>query len=301
LYNDLGIEDAVRHLAEIGWRDIEFGLVHVAFALEDGGEKRLRAVQRLCQELGVTAWQMHAPDFERGEAIQDPKTLANARQWVDYTAFLGVKNLVMHPGGSREDVSLRAKEETIRRNADAFGALGEHAAKTGVCIAIENLFHHSIQTVSDILEIIGKADRPSLGICIDTSHLNIVGLDIAESFQEAGERLRATHISDNDGSGDQHRIPYNAPRWSGKSIDWLQIMPSLSRIGYRGLLNLELLGEGYRMVQKEGKWVPHGYPPLAIRDMKLDYARKVMEWLLAEAHPLSGRSERISASHAVPE
>lgn len=282
LYNDLDIEDAIRHLAEIGWKDIEFGLVHVAFALEEGGKKRLKALRRLCEELGVTAWQMHAPDFERGEAVRDRNIRANALRWVDYTALLGVKTLVMHPGGNREDVSLRAKEETIEKNADAFGLLGEQAAKDGVRIAIENLFHHSIQTVSDIREIIRRADQHSLGICIDTSHLNIVGLDISDAVSEAGEKLWATHISDNDGSGDQHRIPYNAPRWSGKSIDWLRIMPAFSRIAYQGLLNLELLGEGYRMVQKNGKWVPDGYPPLAIRDMKLDYTRKVMEWLFTE-------------------
>jgi sugar phosphate isomerase/epimerase len=282
LYNDLPIEDAVRHLAGIGWRDIEFGLVHVAFALAEGGEKRLKAVRRLCEELGVTAWQMHAPDFERGEAVRDRNTHANARRWVDYTALLGVKNLVMHPGGNREDVSLRAKQETIEKNADAFGILGAQAAKIGVRIAIENLFHHSIQTVSDILEIIKRADQSSLGVCIDTSHLNIVGLDISDAISEAADKLWATHISDNDGSGDQHRIPYNAPRWSGKSIDWLRIMPAFSRIDYQGLLNLELLGEGYRMVQQNGKWVPDGYPPLAIRDMKLDYAAAVMAWLLSD-------------------
>ncbi|TFG69919.1 MAG: sugar phosphate isomerase/epimerase [Anaerolineales bacterium] len=51
--------------------------------------------------------------------------------------------------------------------------------------------------------------HPALGITLDTSHANLANLDIPAAIVMS-PRLYATHISDNDGSGDQHLTPGNA-------------------------------------------------------------------------------------------
>ena len=46
-----------------------------------------------------------------------------------------------------------------------------------------------------------------LGFCFDTSHANL--RDQFYLLEKYGDRLSALHISDNDGSGDQHRPPFD--------------------------------------------------------------------------------------------
>ena len=109
----------------------------------------------------------------------------------------------------------------------------------------------------------------------------MLGLDVAEAVLECGDLLWATHISDNDGSGDQHRIPYNAAYW-GNPIDWVKVMKALKIIHYDNAFNLELLGEGISMVQKGDVWVPGNCAPMYIRDKKLEYTKDIVLWLLEQ-------------------
>ena len=73
-------------------------------------------------------------------------------------------------------------------------------------------------------------------------------------IREAGPLLQALHLHDNDGSGDQHLMPYGA----GK-IDWKDVFSALKEVGYRGLYNWEIPGE------RRG--------PVEVRLAKLDYLR----------------------------
>jgi sugar phosphate isomerase/epimerase len=101
---------------------------------------------------------------------------------------------------------------------------------------------------------------PSIGICFDTSHANALNLDLAEAIYECDSLLWATHISDNDGSGDQHLLPYN-----GK-VDLIKVFQALKAVNYQNLFNLEIPGETV--------------PLLFVRDLKLEYAKKMLTKLL---------------------
>ncbi len=72
---------------------------------------------------------------------------------------------------------------------------------------------------------------------MDTSHAHVQGLDCAAAVRRFGTHICCTHISDNDGSGDQHRTP------GGGSIDWPSVVAALRDVGYDGLFNLEIPGE----------------------------------------------------------
>ena len=85
-------------------------------------------------------------------------------------------------------------------------------------------------------------------------------LNVADVVRAFGAHLIATHISDNNGSGDQHLTP------GGGTIDWLAVMKALGEIGYEGLFNLEIPGERHR--------VP------AIRQLKTRHAYDVSRWLV---------------------
>lgn len=79
-------------------------------------------------------------------------------------------------------------------------------------------------------------------------------------MKECGNLLYATHISDNNGSGDQHLSPMRG------NIDWRSVIHVLKTINYNGLLSLEIPGEKN--------------PSIAVRDNRLRLVSIIMENLL---------------------
>lgn len=275
LYNDMDAENAVRHLAEIGWSNVEFGVVHILNAAKGDWRKKLESLREVCQSLGVKAWQMHCAEFHRGDSIKQPEHLEIAYRWIEYCQILGVPYLVFHPGGSGGDRSLKEKRKTLELNVKAFKKVGKFAEDLGVKVVLENLARHSIEQISDIKEIIHAVGSPSIGICLDTNHINVLKLDVEEAIYECGDLLWATHISDQD------RIPYNVSYW-GNPIEWRGVVQALKKISYQNLFNMELLGEGMSMVRKGNEWVPGNFAPLFVRDLKLEYAKKLLTWLFSQ-------------------
>lgn len=270
-YADLSPEDAFQRLANLGWRDLEVSAEHGKRATQgDDWRRRLSSLRRLCEENGITLWQMHAP-LELDVADPDPQKreedIDTAAKWVEYAHELGLPHLVIHPGGKQRAGSDDEKEEILALNLEAFGRLAEAASKFDVKLCLENMQERIGQEkwrlgarISDINELINSVGSEALGICFDSSHANVTKLDMSQAIHECGDRLLATHISDNDGSGDQHKLPF------GGNINWESVVSALKDIGYNGLFNLEIPGENKA--------------PLAIRDARLKYAKEVLEYMI---------------------
>jgi sugar phosphate isomerase/epimerase len=112
----------------------------------------------------------------------------------------------------------------------------------------------------ELLDLIAKVNSPALGITFDTSHAHVRGLDLPAAIRELGPLIRCTHISDNDGSGDQHLTP------GGGTIAWPPVMAALREVGYQGTLNFEIPGEEY--------------PHRELLGLKLRHACEVAGWLV---------------------
>lgn len=270
-YYDTEIEETVTHLADIGWRHIEFSCEHIARATEKDSENRLEALRELCESLGVEAWQLHSP-LELNVASFNTEKQRNdveiALQWIEYCQVLEVPYMVTHPGGSQGYRSLKEKQKILELNIDSFKKMGNFAEERGIKLAVENMLANQKsggrrfpgEHIAELHEIIDAVGSSSIGICFDTSHANALNIDLVEAIYECGDLLWATHISDNDGSGDQHRLPYN-----GK-IDWVKVVRALKTLNYRNLFDLEIPGETVS--------------PMFVRDLKLEYAKKMLRQLL---------------------
>jgi len=270
-YIDLSPEDSFQRFAALGWRDLEVSAEHGKMATQDENWRaRLSDLRKLCEREGITLWQMHAP-LELDVADPDPQKreedIDTATKWVEYAHELGLPYLVIHPGGKQRAQSDDEKEEIIAFNLNAFGRLAEVASKFGVKFCLENMQERIGQEkwrlgarISDINELIDAVGSDALGICFDSSHANVTKLDMSQAIHECGERLLATHISDNDGSGDQHKLPFSG------NIDWKSVVSALKDIGYAGLFNLEIPGENR--------------VPLPVRDARLKYAREILDYMM---------------------
>ena len=79
-----------------------------------------------------------------------------------------------------------------------------------------------------------RAGKEVFGLCLDTGHLNLVGLDPVEYIHKLGKRIKALHIHDNNGGpGDQHLAPFTG------TVDFQAIMEALAAVGYEGELSFE--------------------------------------------------------------
>lgn len=123
-----------------------------------------------------------------------------------------------------------------------FARMLEHAHRTGVGIAVENLFMggeidgEEKSPVAYVLELCDAMNDPLLGICCDVGHAHIerfnrLGLsddsiNPADAIRRFGSRLKALHIHDNSGAGDEHIPPFYG------SIDWTDVMRALDEIHY---------------------------------------------------------------------
>jgi len=281
-YFDLTPRDALIRLARLGWKDVEVSAEHGAMATQDDDWKeQLGYLRELCEKNDITLWQMHAP-LELDVADLNPKSrerdIEITTKWINYAHELNIPYLVIHPGGS-QGTKIEEEENVIYRlNIESFRHLGNIAGELGVSLCLENMQERENRGlrrlgayIYDLNEIIDEIGLDSLGICFDTSHANVTGLDMYHAISECGKRLFATHISDNDGSGDQHKMPF------GGSIDWHKVILGLSNIGYDKAFNLEIPGE-------IGTAKRSDLLPLPVRDAKLNYAEEIYRYILDNNH-----------------
>ena len=178
----------------------------------------------------------HGPfkPFELESAGDLERSLRVVEEWVRRCRDLGTAVLVCHPftakGLSCEDLE--------RLNLAAYRRLARVAEDCGVVLAVENTGRGYGSLASHLLRLVEELS-PSVAVCVDTGHANIEAYRgaVHRLVEEVGWAIAATHVSDNDGSGDQHLFP-------GKgAIRWGEVLEALEAAGYRKPLNLEIPGE----------------------------------------------------------
>ena len=138
--------------------------------------------------------------------------------------------LIQHLGAPNEEFSERAIDM-------AFSSLEElsvFAHQRGVEILLENIPNRL--STGERLKYFVQATHLDLNFVFDTGHANI-GPGVEAEFAIMKDRIRSTHVHDNDGEADSHLFPTTS---EGGTIDWRKTMGLLrSRPGQFPLM-LEL-------------------------------------------------------------
>lgn len=170
--------------------------------------------------------------------------------------IMGVKWLVIHPG-TVHDGTWYSYQKSVQANVVAYKKYGELAAKHNVGIALENMLEPKkgrryAVAVDELLELYEILDDPkTFGICWDTGHAHLAGINQEAALKQIGSRLKATHIADNRGEWDDHIAPYFG------TIEWEPIMKALGEIDYQGDFTFE--------IHNFTNGLPHGMHDQAIR------------------------------------
>ncbi|MCB8822218.1 sugar phosphate isomerase/epimerase family protein [Microvirga rosea] len=108
---------------------------------------------------------------------------------------------------------------------------GAHANETGVRLAVEplNRFESDVLcTTAQAIELLDAVDHPSVGLMLDTFHMNMEEASIPEAIRLAGDRT--IHFQANE----NHRGFLGTG-----AIDWVEVCRALHDVGYRGPISLE--------------------------------------------------------------
>ena len=200
------------------------------------------------RDAGLTISQAHAPfpcyDFECVREDTFDFMIEVYKKIIILLDRVGCKNMIVH-GITLDKKDRINTPETIRAlNKKLYTSLIPTLQQTNVTVCLENLFKNSYPTtpghcsnpyeaVQEIDELNALAGKECFGLCLDTGHLNLVGLEPRTYMPILGKRIKALHIHDNDGLLDQHKAPY-----TGK-FKWADFYTILKDIGYEGDLSFE--------------------------------------------------------------
>ncbi len=136
-----------------------------------------------------------------------------------------------------QHVGLPEEEYDERKIDAAFSSLEElsvFARQRGVEILLENI-PNALSTAERLVSFL-EITHLKLGFCFDVGHAHLEE-GVEGAFQRMKDRIRSTHVHDNDGEQDGHLFPLPS---AGGSIDWAKTMALLRSAGDEVPLLLEL-------------------------------------------------------------
>jgi sugar phosphate isomerase/epimerase len=239
------------HLVDIaghGFESVEVFATRAHFDYHDA-----RAIAQLGEWLADTRLSfhsMHAPivDAIRGgkwvgaysiAAADETKrkaAIAEIAATLKVAATVPFKYLVVHLGipDGQTVPSNDNQPDAARRSVEEIVAL---ASGVNVRVALE-VMPNKLSSAGAICYLIEEQlDGVDVGICLDYGHANLTG-DLSDAIESVGGHLWTTHVHDNDGRKDDHRVPF-----AGR-IDWDAAIMETQKIGYDGVLMFEVENTG---------------------------------------------------------
>ena len=127
---------------------------------------------------------------------------------------------------------------------EGLAEVAQMAASRGVKVAVEAINRYEtayVNSVRDGLELLDAIGHDSLGLLLDTFHMNIEEPDMAESIRMCGARIFHFHLADSN-------------RWypGAGHIDFAALFSALREAGYTGYLSGEFLPKptGAKSIEK---------------------------------------------------
>lgn len=212
--------------------------------LDDNYLDKAKNAREYLDEIGLVCNQSHAPfDFNDSLEMNDScKQYLDIKRAIEAAGVLGAKAIVVHAIKHAHN----AGEEFLSYNEKFYKSLEETAEKSGIKIAVENLFASDSKTgfLGSLLgspEVLSDFITNRLGTknfcaCIDLGHAALTGCEPYEFIDKMAKGvIGALHVQDNDYKADRHIPPFHG------NLDWAKITESLKNYGYNGEINFEVV------------------------------------------------------------
>ena len=196
-------------------------------------------------ETGLTLHSIHAPIVERfvngtwsgvlSNAVVDEqarqRTVQEAGLALEIARRIQTGFLVLHLGvPSSQPSTGDNSREAAKRSIEEIHRL---AAPLGVRIALE-VIPNQLSSADSLVRLLEEElDDMDAGICFDFGHAFMMG-DVVDAVETASGHLMTTHVHDNDGTLDNHLVPFDG------AIDWPAALTAARKVGYEGALIFEV-------------------------------------------------------------
>jgi len=196
------------------------------------------------EEYEVNASSLHSPfigiDISSTDETLRSVSIKKILETLEIAEKLGCTHVIVHPSQLKYDTE-EDYHSAKRLLARSIEELAKEADGEGLILAVENMLVNPEglrvgTTVAEIRECLEPLPVTNVGICLDTGHTNHNGLQVSKETRDAGDLLIDLHVNDNDGSGDQHKVPGDG------TIDWESFMTALKETGYDGMFTMEIHG-----------------------------------------------------------
>jgi sugar phosphate isomerase/epimerase len=224
--------EAMRLLARLGFEGVEL-------AVRDPARVDVDRLARLAADLGVAV-----PAIGTGQAYLDEGLSLTAPD--PATRERAVARLLAHLEAARR---LRAllivglirgpvppdlgREAAGERLLEGLGRLARAARDAGVRIVLEPINRYEsnwLNTVHEVIDLIGRLGADNVGVLPDAFHMNIEEASIPAALRRAGPRLWHVHVADSN-----RRAP------GAGHLPWAEIVSALREVGYTGFVSAEIL------------------------------------------------------------
>lgn len=239
------------HLADIAGHGFDAVEVFATRAHFDYHDPRAAAqLAEWLSDLGLEFHSMHAPivdairggqwvgsySIASGDAPRRKAAVAEIASTLNVATIAPFTYLVVHLGipGEQSPAAYDNQPEAARRSVEEIVSL---AGAVNVRVALE-VMPNALSSASAICHLIEEQlEGLDVGICLDYGHANLMG-DLSDAIETVGGHLWTTHVHDNDGRKDDHRVPF-----AGR-IDWDVAIIETQKIGYDGVLMFEVADTG---------------------------------------------------------
>ena len=237
-------EQSIKACAEAGFNVLDFNFASYSRGelpmTRPDWEDWVKRQKELSDRLSITYSQAHAHFYGWNQEAPHTEDYDEEliRRSIIGAGIINAPWLVIHPGDLKED-GVSSHRKSLDYNLEQFKKYGELASKYNVGIAIENMIaprggSRFASSWEDLMDLTDKLCSQIFGICWDTGHANLNGVDQCEALRHIGSRLKALHIDDNQGVNDDHVAPYFG------NIRWEPIMKVLKEIRYQGDFTFEI-------------------------------------------------------------
>jgi sugar phosphate isomerase/epimerase len=217
------LRDAFRHAAEAGFDSVE------VMVTQDPHTQEAHLLNGLAKEFRLRVDAIHAPFLLITRGVWGAEPTGKIYRSVHLAEQVGAALVVIHPP-YRWQVRFRRWIE---------GNLAEYSARTGVTVAVENMFplrlggdlgvrFHASQDLEDLERF------PYL--VLDTSHAAVSNLDIRKLYRQYRDQIQHVHLSNNAGKGWDSHLPV----YQEGVLPLHDFLDDLVGDGFAGNVSLEL-------------------------------------------------------------
>lgn len=216
------LREAFRHAKEAGFEAVEV-MVTADPATQDG-----RTLRALAGDFGLSIEALHAPFLLLTRRVWGTEPVEKIYRATQVAGRADIGLIVVHPP-YRWQVRYRRWVAT---------SLAEYSVRSGVIIAVENMFpvrirgdrglrFHVAQDFEDL-------DRfPNL--VLDTSHLAVAGIGLLEAYHRYRTKVVHFHVSNNAGKGWDSHLPVDQG-----VLPIGELLGAIAEDGFAGTVSLEL-------------------------------------------------------------